>query len=477
VNTRTRPRRGPVPRRNRTRSLAHGLVAVLLTGLAACAPKTAPPVVAPSFPDFVFPAVPTRLGDSDTVARHQRGWRYLQAGDPTSAEREFSAAVTRSRGFYPAETGLGDVSLVRRDFRSGLAHFDRALKLSPAYAPALVGRGEALLGLSRPDEAARSFEAALGADPALAAVRQRLQVLALRSVQRNLDAARKAADQGRLDEAKAAYLRAIAASPDSAFLYRDLAAVERKQGEADEALQHLRKALSLEPGDARSLVQIGEILEARNDFEGAATAYADAVAIEPNDTLAERAAALRERTERARLPEEYRQIKASPQVTRADLAALIGVEFDGLLQSARRREGVVITDLRGSWAAPWIQSVVRAGVMDAYPNHTFQPRGIVRRSDLAQAVSRVLALLSARRPEMPRPWAQGAPRFGDLPPGHLSYPAAAAAVSAGVMPVAPGGAFQPSRPVSGVEAMDVISRLDQMARRWAPAGERREPKP
>jgi len=29
--------------------------------------------------------------------------------------------------------------------------------------------------------------------------------------------------------------------------------------------------------------------------------------------------------------------------------------------------------------------------MDVYPNHTFQPRSVVRRVDLAQVVSRVLA--------------------------------------------------------------------------------------
>jgi tetratricopeptide (TPR) repeat protein len=437
--------------------------------VAGCAPKTAPPLVAtPSFPDFVYPSVPQGLGDAQAAASHQRGWRFLQAGDSPSAEREFSAALRRTRGFYPAEAGLGYVALSRRDFRDALGHFERTLRQASAYAPALVGRGEALLGLSRQEEAIRSFEAALAVDSSLAAVRQRLDVLALRTVQGNLAAARRATEQGRFDEAKAAYLRAIAGSPDSAFLYRDLAAVERKQGDQRGALEHLRKAVSLDPADARSLVQIGEILEAANDFEGAAKAYGDAAAIEPSDALAERLNAVRQRAQIARLPDGYRQIPASPQITRADLAALIGVRFDALLQAARRRDAIVLTDLRGSWAAPWIQVVVRAGVMEAYPNHTFQPSGLVRRGDLAQVMSRMLTLVPGRRPPAESTAAQIMPRIADLPPGHLSYPAAAAVVAAGLMPLVEGGTFQPSRAVSGSEAIDVLNRFDALMRKQSP---------
>ena len=64
--------------------------------------------------------------------------------------------------------------------------------------------------------------------------------------------------------------------------------------------------------------------------------------------------------------------------------------------AARDAKPVVLTDIRGNWAAPWIQAVTRAGVIEAFPNHTFQPNATVRRGDLAQAVSRVLALIGAR---------------------------------------------------------------------------------
>jgi hypothetical protein len=236
----------------------------------------------------------------------------------------------------------------------------------------------------------------------------------------------------------------------------------------------LRKAVALDSSDARSLAQIGEILEARGDFDGAAKAFADAAAIEPGEAASERLSAVRRRAELARLPEAYRAIAAAAQLTRGDLAALIGVRFDRLLQTAERHDAVVMTDLRGAWAASWIQAVTRAGVMAAYPNHTFQPGGLVSRGDLAQVMSRLLALVPGRRPSAAGGAADATVGIADLPPTHLGYAAAAAVVAAGLMPLAEGGTFQPSRAVTGAEAIDVLNRFETLVRQQASAGGSRE---
>ena len=132
-------------------------------------------------------------------------------------------------------------------------------------------------------------------------------MLAFRAQQATLGTARQAFEAGRLDEAAAAYQRAIAASPDSGLLYRELAGVERKQGDADRALEHLRKAAALDPSDARTLVQIGELLEERGDFAGAVDAYAKAAALEPGEEARTQTRPRRSRVDLAKLPEEFRR--------------------------------------------------------------------------------------------------------------------------------------------------------------------------
>jgi tetratricopeptide (TPR) repeat protein len=289
-------------------------------------------------------------------------------------------------------------------------------------------------------------------------------VLKFRGAEQGIGRARDAARAGRLDEAVQAYNAALAASPDSAFLYRELAAVERQKNDLDTALEHLRKSIALEPGDARSLAQIGEILQGRGENEAAEKAYTESLAIEPNAVVESHLDELRAKAAFAALPAEYRAIDEAPQITRADLAALIGIRLAALLQGGRRAgDAALITDVRANWAAPWIMQVTRAGVMDPFANHAFQPRTVVRRADLAQAVGRLLARVAAQNPGRGKAWESARLKFTDLSPSHLAYPAASVAVASGVMKTGDNSTFQPSRPVTGADAIDAIAKIEALA--------------
>ena len=438
-----------------------------LVCLSACAPKMvpAPAVTAPKFPDFMRPAVPAAMADGPAAASASRGWAFLQAGDFRTAEREFAAALKTEPAFYPAETSLGYLELARKDVKAALPHFDRALEINAQHddVAAFLGRATALLALNREGDALAAFEGALAADPSQTELARRIEVLKFRHVEQGLGRARDAARAGRMDEAVAAYTTAIASSPDSAFLYRELAGVERQKGDAGAALEHFRKAAALDPGDAKILAQIGELLEAAGDFDGAARSYGDALALEPGADLEKRLENVRARTALALLPAEYRALDQAAQITRADLAALIGIRLGGILSNARRTDAALITDVRNHWAAAWIMSVARAGVMEPFANHAFQPRTVVRRIDLAQAAARLLARIGAQNPMRTKAWEASRLKFGDLSPSHLAYPAASIAVASGVMKTTADNSFQPSRPVTGAEAIEAIARLEALA--------------
>lgn len=436
---------------------------VAIAVAAACAPKPAPapPTIgALRYPDFVFPAYSDTLAAGTAGARHDAAWRWLQAGDLRAAERDFQAVLKTEPSFYPSRAALGYVALAHKEPKDALAHFDRALEADPRYAPALAGRGEAMLALGNHAGALASFEGALAADPSLATLRGRVDSLRFRVLEENVGAARKAAEAGRLDEARTRYERALAASPDSPFLHRELAGVERRANNLSSALAHAVRASELDPSDPRAFILAGDIYEALSEFAKAAEAFESAAALDPSDeALIARIDALRERAAFAAMPPEYQAIESAPTVTRAQLAALLGVHLDALLKRARSRPAVIMTDTRGNWAAPWIMSVTRAGVMEPFANHAFQPNALVRRLDLAQAASRVLALIAAEKPRVGARWRNARRRFPDLPPGHLSHPAASVAVEAGVMAAVEDGAFQPSRLVTGAEAVKAVRKL------------------
>jgi tetratricopeptide (TPR) repeat protein len=432
--------------------------------VSGCAARSVmpPAPVAPRYPDFRYPLVP-QGADSIQVTRIERGWRYLQSDNVRNAEREFQAALKLQPSFHPAATGLAYLELAQRQPDGAVVFFDRALESDAAYVPALVGRGQALLELKREGEALASFEAAVEADPSLTDLQSRIEVLRLRAVQENLARAKAASDAGRWTEARVAYRQAIAASPESAFLYRDLGLVERKAGELALALEHFRKAATLDPGDAVSLAEVGSILEEQDDIAGALAAYEKARSVDPGAVPAEHLSRLREAQKLAKMPAEYRAIPSSEAATRAELAALIGERLEPLIGRVRPRQ-VVVTDIRTHWAQEWIMRVVRAGVMETQPNYTFQPTLPVRRGDLAQIVGRVVNLIAETKPAVAKAWTAAKLKVSDVPPAHLSYPSVAVAVASGVMPLTETGTFQLLRPVSGAEIVEVVTRLEALAK-------------
>lgn len=434
------------------------------TLVSSCAPKVVPAPVSgmPRFPDFVPPDVPVALVGSQAGIHQERAWQYLQAGDLRSAEREVASALAVSPEFVPARVTSGYVELARSNPKAALPHFERAIERKRDEVSALVGRGQALVALARDEEAIGAFEAALAERPTLGDLRLRLDVLRFRRVERAIASAREAARGQRLDIARRAYEDAIVSSPDSPFLYRELAAIERRAGERRAALERLRQARALDPSDAASVAQMGEILEEDGDLEGAMQAYADSLALEPSASVAARREALRARIELARLPEEYRAIDEAPSITRAQLAALIGVRLQRWMRDMPVVDPGVITDVRGTWAETWIMTVVRAGVMEAFANHTFEPSTVVRRADLAPIADTLLSRL-ASRDQLTR-WQSTRTDFSDLSPSHLAYPSASTAVAAGVMSKAPDGGFQPAALVTGAEAVTMIDRFERLAR-------------
>jgi predicted trehalose synthase len=102
--------------------------------------------------------------------------------------------------------------------------------------------------------------------------------------------------------------------------------------------------------------------------------------------------AVRARSAYALLPAEYRAIDQATQVTRADLAALVGIRLGKLLQSGQRGTVAVITDVRNNWAAPWIMAVTRAGVLSTANGNAFQPSRAVTGAEAIDAISKLEAL-------------------------------------------------------------------------------------
>jgi tetratricopeptide (TPR) repeat protein len=449
-----------------THRLRIGMAALVAAGLAAgCAPKRVPPpavAAAPAYPNYQLPELveplPTPLPAAVRL-RYEQGWARLQADRPDEAAAIFSEVGTSTPAFYPALAAHGYARMAARDTAGAVASFDAALKARPGYLPALAGRVEALIAGKREVEAIAALEALVAADPSRTAARTRLETLRLQVIETVVGEARAARQRGDLDAARAAWAKAVEASPESVDFLRELSQLEHQAGQLDAALTHARGALLLDDGDARSHALVGEIEAARGNLRPALESFQRAVVIEPRPEYRTRISELERRIDLAAMPEAFRTMSSRGAISRGDLAALVGVRLERLIAPARSQAIPLMTDVRGHWAQRWILDVARAGVMEVFPNHTFQPGTVVRRADLARVVGLVFARVQALDPAAAARWRGRTAEITDVASGNAVREAADLAVEAGVMNLDPGGAFSATRAVSGAEALAAVDRL------------------
>ena len=455
-----------------TRPRLGRFVAVLTIALSlgACASSKAPapsvPAGAPKFPQYPTPDVPVSLRATPEIqAAQTKAWGLLQTGDLRGAEKEFTTIVRDQPAFYPGETGLGFALLAEKQYKPAASHFAGALAKNDRYIPALQGLASSQLAQDDQAGAIASFERILAIDPKQDAVRSRLDLLRFRQVQSYIDAGRKARDAGHLDDAQTSFEHALTLSPSSAVIYRELALVDLARNTPDQAETHARRAVQLDAGDPEGFATLGVVLEAKGKYREAAAAYASAVKLDPRPAWKMKSDALAEKADMAGVPADFRTIDSATTVNRAQLAALIGMRLEPVLAKASQHVTTVATDIQGHWAEPWILPVTQAGVMDVYPNHTFQPSGTVRRTDLARVVSQMLTLIAAERNTDLTRWRASRPAFPDLPPTNVYYGSAALAVAAGAMTAVDGARFAPTTPATGATVVAAVTRLQQIAGR------------
>lgn len=106
-----------------------------------------------------------RYNPTDFVARFDLATFQLERGEYDLAEENLQQIVADRPHFPQAHVGLAAVYAKRREHAHVLAELDAALKLDRRHAAAHLGRGDVLMALGRPAEAADAYAeaAALGA--------------------------------------------------------------------------------------------------------------------------------------------------------------------------------------------------------------------------------------------------------------------------------------------------------------------------
>jgi tetratricopeptide (TPR) repeat protein len=426
------------------------LAGVLVSaGLYGCATAR---VQFPGREEYVFPEPEQGLFKPSDRERLLKAWRNVLSANAQAAARSF----TRLGRQYPSSaappTGLAFARLRENQLNLAGALFTQTVERHPRYLPALLGAAATAARRRDVDGALGYYSRALALEPGLPApLKRRHAEVRLQVTERRVAAALQALGAGDRMAAITEYGHALVAAPELAEIRLTLAQLMESEGLTAEAAA----VLAADPrNDRRVQLRLGETLTGLRRFVQASDVYARLLTSDPRDGEARKGyERLLQQQEFWRMPEEYRRIYSAARITRADLAALIAVKIKAL-DRLQAQEPSVVTDISGSWAKQHVLRVLGYGIMDVYPNHTFQPAATVRRGDLAWSLSQILDQLR---------WPQATPpEIRDMWAAHLYHSAAVRSVSAGLLELSPTGAFEPWRAITGPEAVAAVEALARL---------------
>ncbi len=448
-----------------TRTVRKSLAFALLIGALALSMYCAPKRSYVSYPVSDWDLVertglepPADLSASQK-SEFQRGWNALQQGDLGACSDELEALSRRYPDSPEINTALAYLQLRLGHLDAAEQGFDAVLRQKPRFGPALSG--DVLVALTEKDEE-KALErlGRLEADyPQHELVDRYATPLRVNVAESRLRTARDLVRDGKYQEAAAAYLRALEVAPEAGALFLEAAQTELRASYPERAMVHARRATELEPSSADAYSVLAEACYAEDDLSGAVEALRTAASLSPgDDSIRSRLQAMESELHDKTLPPEYGAIAAADRLTREDLAALVYIGQRNAFDHTASRSSVIATDISDSWAAEYIRRAVGVGVLEVYPNHTFQPKAFVSRMDLAKALARTLRLLAPDLYSAKRA-AASSEEFSDLARENVNYDAAAIAVSLGLMKRADSGEFDPQRIVTGAEAVSAVSAL------------------
>ncbi|MBM3296062.1 MAG: tetratricopeptide repeat protein [Candidatus Aminicenantes bacterium] len=419
----------------------------------------------PPLPAFHVDGLPSGSLTSLTLEQRimlEEAWSRIRQGNAKGAEQLF-LRLGPSSPFYDA--GLGHVALLREQDQAAEVFFLESLKKHPEMTISRIGLAQIYQKTDRAEAAFNEYLEVLKRNPENAWAVEQSEAIRELQTRTLLREGVAAFEQGQMEKSMEAFNKALHFSPKSLEAHLSLGRLYMRQGQANNALVHLSAAASLDPKNREILREYAESLLQAGQLSRSLEAYEKILDLDPrNKEALAQAEKLKNRLGIFELPSQYELIPASAAVTREDTAALIGVKLKDHLQDIEARTPVII-DIATSWASRFIIRVAALGLMEVYPNHTFEPKRVLSRAEMAKTVMNLVNYLGRGGG---RPFIRQFPpeiiRISDISTDNLYFQVITEVVSLQLMELGPDKSFRPDQPVPGREAVRIIDLIVALVR-------------
>jgi tetratricopeptide (TPR) repeat protein len=419
---------------------------------------------APAPPSFYIENIPESVSRQLTLDERiaaDEAWADLKKGRVESARKQ----LLRLGEENPVSAvGLGYVSLYLSELDAAEAHFKDSLRRFPDQTLANVGLAQVYEAEGRKDLAFLQYREILKQAPEHRWAGPRHDKLRDALVEQFFAEAKTAASAGNREEEKQGLLKVLFYAPESAEANVMLARIYRDEKNTSQALLHYRAVVAAQPDNKAALRELADVLFETGEFGPSLDYYQKLAELEPRDnTVTDRIEELKAKLGVFEVPSQFGLIPAQEAITREDLAALIAVKFKDFL-NVPERQAQILVDISTSWAQPFIIKIASLGVMSVFDNHTFRPRRIINRAELAETLIRLIDFLKGRGAKFVPVLETRKIQIADVPPESFYYQPILKVVAYEVMDLTPQRTFGPERTVPGSDAVRILDVVLGLAR-------------
>ncbi len=434
-----------------------GVIGLALLAAWSCA--TLPPAPPAFYVQELPAATTTKLKLDDRIAAAD-AWDALRAGRPEQARKYLMKLGTASP---IRETGLAYVDLFLSNFGDAEARFKSSLNAVPGMVPSHVGLAQIYESRRDRDKTLAEYRAILDLDPGNRWAAPRYEALRGELIKDATAAARTALAAGNRVTARNEFLKVLTYDPNATGAHLELARLYRQEKNTAEALAHFKAAMAAVTDDKALLREYAEFLAESGELGQSLEVLEKLAAASPKDpAIGKRVEELKTKLGVYEIPSQYDAIPSLESVTREDLAALIGVKFEKELQAPARTE--ILVDIATSWAQRYIVQAASLGIIRASVNHTFQPRRVINRAELADAAVRLIGVLQERGAKFVPIVETRRIQIADVAPDHPYFASITRALGYEIMALTPERKFEAERTVSGEDAIRTIDLIQKLAR-------------
>ncbi|MEK6375812.1 MAG: tetratricopeptide repeat protein [Acidobacteriota bacterium] len=368
---------------------------LLAIAVAACAPTTPAPTVAPGAEDryLIDPRAGFGSANASIDKRFGDAWRAVIAGDFADARRRLADIRAKDPAYAPA--ALAEAAIELREGRADAARaiVDRVRAERPQYLAAEVYAAEVAVAEKRTRDAYELYRAIATRPDAPSTAAERLGDLQTRLFDDLHRAALAAPDEAAIATLREALQVNPAAGAARILLAQKLVALRR----FEDARKEIEPVLGTADADRADVQQVlAEVDVSRGRYEEAIARYERMVRRGSDPRMARRLDELKTQFAEANMPLQFKRAIEDESITRADLAVLMYWQVASVRFAQNLPAPPIAIDVSETPGREELIRAIALGVYHVDPvTRRVNPASAVNAGGLTRITARLLALRGA----------------------------------------------------------------------------------